>query len=52
MTALVLGAVVFVAIYIVIATEWWHKTVAALVGGLLMILLGVLSQEEAFAAVD
>lgn len=52
MTALVLGSVVFVAIYVIIAAEWWHKTIAALVGGLLMILLGVLSQEEAFAAVD
>ena len=52
MTALVLGAIVFVAIYVIIAAEWWHKTVAALVGGLLMILLGVLSQEEAFDAVD
>ncbi len=52
MTALALAAVVFVAIYVIIAAEWWHKTVAALVGGLLMILLGVLSQEEAFAAVD
>ncbi|MDP9372152.1 MAG: ArsB/NhaD family transporter [Chloroflexota bacterium] len=52
MTALVLGAIVFVAVYVIIAAEWWHKTVAALVGGLLMILLGVLSQEEAFAAVD
>jgi Na+/H+ antiporter NhaD/arsenite permease-like protein len=52
MTALVLGAVVFVAVYVIIAAEWWHKTVAALVGGLAMILLGVLEQEEAFAAVD
>jgi Na+/H+ antiporter NhaD/arsenite permease-like protein len=52
MTALVLGTVIFVAAYVIIATEWWHKTVAALLGGLLMILFGVLTQEEAFAAVD
>jgi Na+/H+ antiporter NhaD/arsenite permease-like protein len=52
MTALVLGAVIFVAVYVIIAAEWWHKTIAALVGGLLMILLGVLDQEEAFDAVD
>ncbi len=52
MTALVLGTVIFVGIYVIIATEWWHKTIAALIGGLLMILLGVLTQEEAFEAVD
>jgi Na+/H+ antiporter NhaD/arsenite permease-like protein len=52
MTALVLGTVIFVAAYVIIAAEWWHKTVAALLGGLAMILLGVLDQEEAFAAVD
>lgn len=52
MTGLALGTVIFIAIYVIIAAEWWHKTVAALVGGLLMILLGVLSQEEAFEAVD
>ncbi len=52
MSLLVVGTVVFVAIYVIIAAEWWHKTVAALIGGLLMILLGVLSQEEAFEAVD
>ena len=52
MTALALGTIVFVIIYVIIAAEWWHKTVAALVGGLLMILLGVLNQEEAFEAVD
>lgn len=52
MTALVVGTIIFVAVYVIIAAEWWHKTVAALVGGLAMILLGVLTQEEAFAAVD
>ncbi len=52
MTMLIVGAVVFVAIYVIIAAEWWHKTNAALVGGLAMILLGVLDQEEAFHAVD
>ena len=52
MTMLIVGAVVFVAVYVIIAAEWWHKTNAALVGGLAMILLGVLDQEEAFHAVD
>lgn len=52
MAIFLLGTTVFVVIYVLIATEWWHKTIAALLGGLLMILLGIISQEEAFAAVD
>ncbi len=52
MSALVIGTVIFIAIYVIIATEWWHKTLAALLGGLAMILLRVLDQEEAFHAVD
>jgi Na+/H+ antiporter NhaD/arsenite permease-like protein len=52
MSTLVLGTVIFIAIYVIIAAEWWHKTLAALIGGLLMILLRVLDQEEAFHAVD
>ena len=52
MSGLVVGTVVFIAVYVIIATEWWHKTLAALLGGLAMILLRVLDQEEAFRAVD
>lgn len=52
MTTLALGTIIFVVVYVIIAAEWWHKTIAALLGGLAMILLGVLDQEEAFAAVD
>ena len=43
---------IFVATYALIATERLHKTVAALAGGVLMVVLGVVSQEEAFAAID
>ena len=43
---------IFVATYALIATERLHKTVAALAGGVLMVVLGIVSQEEAFAAID
>lgn len=45
-------AAVFVLAYIIIATERLHRTVVALAGGMLLILAGILSQEEAFAAID
>lgn len=44
--------IVFVATYLIIISERLHRTTAALVGGTLMILLGILSQEVAFAAID
>ena len=34
------GLVVFVATYALIATERMHKTIAAMVGGVAMVLLG------------
>lgn len=48
-----IAGLVFVVTYAVIVSEKVHRTVAALIGGFLMIWLGILSQEEAFAnAVD
>src|SRR5918999_1997803 len=47
-----IAAAVFLVTYGLIATERVHKTVAALAGGVAMIVLGVLDQEEAFAAID
>ncbi|MGQ9666635.1 MAG: SLC13 family permease, partial [Anaerolineae bacterium] len=38
--------------YIIIATERLHRTVVALAGAMLLIFAGILSQEEAFAAID
>ncbi len=50
--ALIAG-IIFVITYAVIVSEKVHRTVAALIGGFLMIWLGIISQEEAFAhAVD
>jgi Na+/H+ antiporter NhaD/arsenite permease-like protein len=46
------GLVVFVATYALIATERVHKTIAAMAGGTAMVLLGVVSQEQAFEHID
>lgn len=43
---------VFLITYAFVVSERVHRTLAALAGGLLMMLLGVLTQAEAFAAVD
>src|SRR5918999_5523468 len=48
----VAGLAIFVATYALIATERIHKTVAALAGGVAMVLLGIVSQEEAFDGID
>jgi Na+/H+ antiporter NhaD/arsenite permease-like protein len=47
-----IAAIIFVVTYAAIATDRLDKTVAALLGGLLMVTLGIVSQEEAFAAID
>jgi Na+/H+ antiporter NhaD/arsenite permease-like protein len=43
---------IFLITYGLIVSERVHRTVSALLGGVAMILLGVLSQEEAFQAID
>ena len=48
----VLAAILFLVTYAIIVSERVHRTPAALLGGMLMILLGVLSQETAFKALD
>ena len=47
-----IGITIFVATYALIATEKVDKTLAALGGGLAMILVGVLDQHGAFAGID
>ena len=44
--------VIFVVAYLLIASERIDKTLAALLGGLAMILLGVVDQKAAFAGID
>ena len=43
---------IFLITYALIVTERVHRTVSALLGGVAMILLGVLPQDQAFHAVD
>jgi len=43
---------IFLITYALIVTERVHRTVAALLGGIAIILFGILRQEEAFGAVD
>src|ERR671914_2081361 len=48
----VLGLAVFILTYGLIATERIHKTIAAMAGGVAMVLLGIVSQERAFEEID
>jgi Na+/H+ antiporter NhaD/arsenite permease-like protein len=47
-----LVGIIFVITYALIATDRIDKTVAALIGGSLVVVLGVVGQEEAFGAID
>jgi Na+/H+ antiporter NhaD/arsenite permease-like protein len=47
-----LAGAIFLAIYALIVTEKIHRTLAALLGASLVILLGLVDQHEAFASVD
>jgi Na+/H+ antiporter NhaD/arsenite permease-like protein len=51
-STVVLGLAVFLGTYVLIATERIHKTIAAMAGGVAMILLGIVSQEQAFEHID
>jgi Na+/H+ antiporter NhaD/arsenite permease-like protein len=52
MNSVLLAGGIFSITYALIVTERVHRTVSALLGGVAMILLGLLSQEQAFHAVD
>jgi Na+/H+ antiporter NhaD/arsenite permease-like protein len=49
---LTLATLVFVATYIVIVSERIDRTTAAIIGALVMVLAGVLTQDEAVEAID
>jgi Na+/H+ antiporter NhaD/arsenite permease-like protein len=51
MDAWIAGAV-FVFAYILIALERWDRTIIAVIAGLLMVVLGIIDQHAAFAAID
>ena len=46
------GLAIFAITYALIATERLHKTLAAMAGGVAMVLLGIVSQEQAFEEID
>jgi Na+/H+ antiporter NhaD/arsenite permease-like protein len=48
----IVAGAVFVAVLAVIALEWVHRTKAALVGAAIVVVAGVLDQEQAVEAVD
>ncbi|MCR5833203.1 MAG: ArsB/NhaD family transporter [Selenomonadaceae bacterium] len=48
----VMAAIIFVIMYAVIVSEKIHRTVAAMIGAVLMMLLGILSQEVAIHHID
>ena len=48
----VVAGSIFVIMYAVIVSEKIHRTVAAMIGAVLMMLLGILSQEEALHHID
>ena len=47
-----IAAVIFLIAYAVIVSDRVHRTIAALLGGLTIILVGVLDQYQAFHAID
>ncbi len=51
-TSAIIACVIFAVTYVCILTEKVHKTVAAVAGGMAMIVLGVVSEEAAFESVD
>lgn len=52
MNQLVITVIIFVATYVLIVSEKVHRTVIALAGAILVILLGIIPQSQAFHAID
>ena len=52
MTLMLIALAVFIVTYIFIITEWINKMLAALTGGFLIIVTGIIHQHEALIAVD
>lgn len=46
------AGLVFIVMYVVIVSEKVHRTVAAMLGAIMMLLLGILSQETAVSYID
>ncbi|TDT69728.1 putative tyrosine transporter P-protein [Hypnocyclicus thermotrophus] len=52
MDQVIIGALIFVITFVLIITERIPNTLSALLGGILMVLVGILSEEKAFEAID
>ena len=52
MNTTIIAGSIFILVYIFIVSEKMHRTLAALLGGMSMILFNIISQEEAFQAID
>ena len=49
---LIIGVTIFFCAYILIISDKVHRTIAAVLGGMLMIILGIVPQEKAFYYID
>lgn len=52
MLLMIIALLVFIVTYLCIITEWVNKMLAALIGGFVIIVLGVVDQSIAFSAID
>lgn len=52
MPLMIIALAVFAFAYLFIITEWINKMLAALIGGFVIVLLGVITQHTAFEAID
>ncbi|MEN6445915.1 MAG: ArsB/NhaD family transporter [Candidatus Cloacimonas sp.] len=52
MVLMIIALLVFIITYLCIITEWVNKMLAALIGGFVIIVLGVVDQTLAFSAID
>ena len=51
-TDALITVLVFLAVYVVIAFEWLNKAVAALLGVMLLLILGIIDEHSAAGFVD
>lgn len=49
---MIIALFIFVLTYVLIITEWINKMLAAMIGGFVIVLTGILHQQEALLAVD
>lgn len=49
---MILASIIFIGVYILIITEKVERTIAALIGAVIMISLGFIAQEEAIRSID